>query len=567
MSQTSSRPPSETNHRAYWFAYAPKQVAANKQSIKDDEDCSEQSTNTDNNNSDIPVREQQFVNNDNNYPNMAYNKRTNCKQYNTVISPNTTSTNSTTPLSDTYWFAHTGVEPVVALSPETDGKDGLKFEEKLRLCRERQEDERHRRLLEIELSSQQKQRYREQLEEERRRKIDELKVKDLEKRSAVEERKKLIWEAEQDRKEAMLRRSLDRDNKLEAKRLAQRNASSFVFGSSTPRTLDLDLPALGSHKVNNTILFSATPNRTNTSEEPLNNANTRRRPVSAYFSDDFTISNTKETPNSQTSPLSTGNIRDSYIYRSALYSEQARACLTMTESGHDFNPLNGTIISAADENIMSQSLVSIPGISRGRKRHTELTPAMPRERIFASSTSRINKDNNKTGISEVKSTPKRAVSMTRLDQLAQPRRRFIVDESTKSVNNNNISGNTNNLTNSKSMSNLANNNNKTNPITRQSTFRKGMFKSMTQLSTQRTKISPNNNNNASNIVHKFPNSSFCNTNKEKSKSMVHLSAKPPPPRQTRASKLRTETSLRNSKSSLTVNDDCKDCKYRNLINQ
>jgi hypothetical protein len=220
-----------------------------------------------------------------------------------------------------------------------------------------------------------------------------------------------------------------------------------------------------------------------------------------------------------------------------------------------------------DENIMSQSLVSIPGISRGRKRHTELTPAMPRERIFASSTSRINKDNNKTGISEVKSTPKRAVSMTRLDQLAQPRRRFIVDESTKSVNNNNISGNTNNLTNSKSMSNLANNNNKTNPITRQSTFRKGMFKSMTQLSTQRTKISPNNNNNASNIVHKFPNSSFCNTNKEKSKSMVHLSAKPPPPRQTRASKLRTETSLRNSKSSLTVNDDCKDCKYRNLINQ
>ncbi len=87
---------------AYWFAYAPKQVAANKQSIKDDEDCSEQSTNTDNNNSDIPVREQQFVNNDNNYPNMAYNKRTNCKQYNTVISPNTTSTNSTTPLSGKY---------------------------------------------------------------------------------------------------------------------------------------------------------------------------------------------------------------------------------------------------------------------------------------------------------------------------------------------------------------------------------------------------------------------------------------------------------------------------------
>jgi len=57
-----------------------------------------------------------------------------------------------------------------------------------------------------------------------------------------------------------------------------------------------------------------------------------------------------DTTNSQASPLSTGNnMRDSYIYRSALYSEQARACLTMTDSGHDFDPLNGTISSAAGE--------------------------------------------------------------------------------------------------------------------------------------------------------------------------------------------------------------------------
>jgi hypothetical protein len=77
-------------------------VAANKPNINDDEDCNEQSTNTDNNNTDKLVREQQFVNNDNNYPNMAYNKRINCKQYNAVISPNTTSTNSTTPLSGKY---------------------------------------------------------------------------------------------------------------------------------------------------------------------------------------------------------------------------------------------------------------------------------------------------------------------------------------------------------------------------------------------------------------------------------------------------------------------------------
>jgi len=86
----------------------------------------------------------------------------------------------------------------------------------------------------------------------------------------------------------MLRRSLERDNKLEAKRLAQRNASSFVFGSSTPRTIDLDLPALGSNKQSHSMLISATPNRT-TTEEPMNN-NSRRRPVSAYFLDDHTTS-------------------------------------------------------------------------------------------------------------------------------------------------------------------------------------------------------------------------------------------------------------------------------------
>jgi hypothetical protein len=78
----------------------------------------------------------------------------------------------------------------------------------------------------------------------------------------------------------MLRRSLDRDNKLEAKRLAQRNNTSFVFGSSTPRTLDLDLPALGCGR-SQTMLF-ATPNRQ--SDE---NQSSRRRPVSAYYSDDF----------------------------------------------------------------------------------------------------------------------------------------------------------------------------------------------------------------------------------------------------------------------------------------
>ena len=228
-----------------------------------------------------------------------------------------------------------------------------------------------------------------------------------------------------------------------------------------------------------------------------------------------------------------------------------------------------------DENLMSQSLVSLHGMARGRKRHTELTPvALPRERIFASSTGRINKDSNKTILndSSAKSTPKRAVSMTRLDQLAQPRRRYL-EESLKS--NNSLSGNNTNdksltdcLT-AKSMSNLnITNNNKIknkslnpSPSPRQSPLRKGRFKSMTHLLTNNQTTNTSNKMCPKINTNETQNSYFCKQNKEKSKSMVQLSARPPPPpppRQTRASKLRTEkSSLRNARSSLTLNTDCK----------
>ncbi|CAG2122441.1 unnamed protein product, partial [Medioppia subpectinata] len=85
-----------------------------------------------------------------------------------------------------------------------------------------------------------------------------------------------------------------------------------------------------------TLLF-ATPNR----PADENQHNSRRRPISAYYSDDFHISNTTET----TFPLIT---TDNYKYRTgALYSDQARACLTMFDhsSGRDFSPhqaMNGS---------------------------------------------------------------------------------------------------------------------------------------------------------------------------------------------------------------------------------
>lgn len=82
------------------------------------------------------------------------------------------------------------------------------------------------------------QKLREQKEEERRRRIDELKTRDNEKRHQVEERKKAIWEAEKERREYILRKNQERDQRLETKRKNEKSQIAFAFGSSTPRMLD-----------------------------------------------------------------------------------------------------------------------------------------------------------------------------------------------------------------------------------------------------------------------------------------------------------------------------------------
>ena len=85
-----------------------------------------------------------------------------------------------------------------------------------------------------------------------------------EKRLEVEERKRLIQEADQvchqcldhfdndtyrmmqERKEAILRKNSERNSKANHGRTPQRNTSAFIFGSSTPRTLNQELPSLES---------------------------------------------------------------------------------------------------------------------------------------------------------------------------------------------------------------------------------------------------------------------------------------------------------------------------------
>lgn len=111
-------------------------------------------------------------------------------------------------------------------------------DDKLRLVKDRQNEERQKKLEELKAQALAAQKYREQKEEERRRRIEDLKCKDTDRRSAVEERKKAIQDAERERREYLLRKNLEREARFETKRKNDRSSIVFAFGSSTPRLLD-----------------------------------------------------------------------------------------------------------------------------------------------------------------------------------------------------------------------------------------------------------------------------------------------------------------------------------------
>ncbi|XP_074098946.1 uncharacterized protein LOC141527399 isoform X8 [Cotesia typhae] len=114
----------------------------------------------------------------------------------------------------------------------------LKELDRAKLVRERQNEERQRKLEELKMQALSAQKFREQRDEERRRRIDELRLRDSDRRTQVEERKRMIWEAERERREAILRKNQEREARIEAKKKNERSHIVFAFGSSTPRMLE-----------------------------------------------------------------------------------------------------------------------------------------------------------------------------------------------------------------------------------------------------------------------------------------------------------------------------------------
>ncbi|XP_071449299.1 uncharacterized protein ens isoform X7 [Hetaerina americana] len=157
---------------------------------------------------------------------------------------------------DSITLADSGKENAGALAGGLSPKDR---EERLRTLRDRQNEERQRKLEELKQQALAAQKFREQKEEERRRRIEQLRERDEGRRLQVEERKRQIWEAERDRREAILRKNqtvekivsslssksacnraniLEREARIEAKRKNERSSIVFAFGSSTPRMLE-----------------------------------------------------------------------------------------------------------------------------------------------------------------------------------------------------------------------------------------------------------------------------------------------------------------------------------------
>ncbi|XP_042147660.1 inner centromere protein isoform X14 [Ixodes scapularis] len=271
------------------------------------------------------------------------------------------------PKQDTYWFAHAGGD-----APNEDGTERrlspdrtlgnhdceagdaacqqqqqVSREERLRLVKERQEEERARRLQELEQHSQASQHYREQQEVERRRRIEELRVRDHERR-------------QQERKEALLKRNMERECKLEARRNANRMSMSFAFGSSTPRTFDLDLATMGSAGA--PVLMSA-PSPRKADETDFESS--RKRAASAY-----------------------------------------------------------NLCQAAGDDPMTRSMTALPSQHGRGRRKTDLMPVIPWNR-GTSATSRSRSPTAGGPAPPPAGVAQRAVSMSRLDLLAQPRRRLL----------------------------------------------------------------------------------------------------------------------------------------------
>ena len=63
-------------------------------------------------------------------------------------------------------------------------------------------------------------------------------MKDMDRRQAVEERRRELEKTELERKEAIIQKNKERESRLETQRRSSRSGMEFAFGSSAPRMME-----------------------------------------------------------------------------------------------------------------------------------------------------------------------------------------------------------------------------------------------------------------------------------------------------------------------------------------
>ncbi|XP_049846467.1 MAP7 domain-containing protein 2 isoform X30 [Schistocerca gregaria] len=322
------------------------------------------------------------------------------------------------------------------------GKDAVTRdrEERLRLLKERQNEERQRKLEELKQQALAAQKFREQKEEERRRRIEELRQRDNDRRLQVEERKRQIYEAERDRREAILRKNQEREARIDSKRKNERSSAVFAFGSSTPRMLepaDTGGSFWGTRRAtstSNVMMFTATPLTRRSSERELDGTG-KKRATSASGLDrkpgeDMKMSTSMYEVfhwNESPQPVGTATHRAQSI--SGVYSSDLGAppqkkldldsTLSVKKDGSSFSSAPQTPSSniasifsgsAGGEETDGQQQNSAQTIVRVNRRKTDLMPTIPSPRDTTPSSSSRRAPSRSPGLRSGEVTPSRPVS-------------------------------------------------------------------------------------------------------------------------------------------------------------
>ncbi|XP_066155461.1 MAP7 domain-containing protein 2-like isoform X8 [Euwallacea fornicatus] len=222
-------------------------------------------------------------------------------------------------------------------------------EARLRSLKERQNEERQKKLEEIKIQALAAQRFKEEKEQERRKRLDEMRVKDDTRRHQVEERKRAINEAERDRLESIIRRNYEREARIESKRKNERSSIVFAFGSSTPRMLDptdLSVSFWGQRRATSTQNITATTsagsNLTRRQSERDLDMGSKKRATSAGGLE--RAGETSSRPSSSMSHQSTNSITSSVNVRHRISSAPRRprpASIAVTGVTHDAKTATG----------------------------------------------------------------------------------------------------------------------------------------------------------------------------------------------------------------------------------